>query len=298
MPRPNFLVIGPHKSGTTSLHRYLQQHPQVFLPDLKEPRFFSYNPGEPPAPSSPYAWGETRHPITSWAQYLELFERATEQRAVGEVSPCYLNNPYAPVRVREALPDVRLIASLRDPADRAWSDYLMAVRNGRETRPFMDIMDARSDWHATLAYVEPCRRWLAHFPRQRLAFIRAEQLQSEPAAELKRLFAFLEVDAGFTVDASVRLHQSGTPRSRPLHRILSGRHVQALRPYVPGSVRGLLRPLKNANLQSAPRLDSGTRARLVELLSDHIRRLEDLLDMEFPEWLQIERAPADLRARS
>lgn len=289
MTLPNFLIIGAHKAGTTSLHRYLQQHPQVFLPALKEARFFSYNPDQPPAPSSPYAWAETWHPIKTWEEYRALFDPVTTQTAVGEASPCYLNNPYAPGRIRQALPGVRLIASLRDPVERAYSGYLMSVRNGQETRPFMDIMRERPDWHGVLTYYEPCRRWLDLFPRQSLLFIRAETLQDQPAAVLEGIFSHLDVDARFEVDTATQFNTGGLPRSKRLHRLLSGRYVQLLRPYVPDALRGVLRPLKNANLRRAPGLSADERACLIELFRDHVLRLQDLLDMDLSDWLEVER---------
>lgn len=289
MTLPNFLIIGAHKAGTTSLHHYLQQHPQVFLPVLKEARFFSYNPGKPPAPSSPFAFDETVHPIKTWEQYRELFAPVTTEKAIGEASPCYLNNPYAPFRIREALPGIRLIASLRDPVERAYSGYLMAVRNGNETRPFMDILREQGGSHGFLSYYHACRRWLDCFPRERLKFIRAETLQARPAAVLEEIFTFLGVDAGFEVDTSRQLNTGGTPRSKRLHRMLSGRHIQVLRPCVPASLRSVLRPLKNVNLRSPPRLGAEDRASLIALFRDDVLRLQDLLDMDLSDWLQVER---------
>lgn len=289
MTLPNFLIIGAHKAGTTSLHRYLQQHPEVFLPVLKEARYFSYNPGEPPAPTSPFAWGERIHPVKTWEQYQRLFAAVATETAVGEASPCYLNNPHAPLRISETLPGVRLIASLRDPVDRAYSGYLMAVRNGQETRPFVDILRERTDWHATLAYYEPCRRWLGCFPRNRLMFIRAETLQAQPAAVLEDIFSYLGVDPGFAVDTSVQFNAGGMPRSNRLHRILTGRYVKVLRPFVPDTLRGMLRPLKRANLRRAPRLSAEQRADLIDLLRDHILRLQDLLQIDVSDWLEVER---------
>lgn len=288
MTLPNFLIIGPHKTGTTSLHRYLQQHPDVFLPELKEARYFSYQAGEPPAASSPFAWDETLHPIRTWDAYQRLFAPAQAQRAIGEASPCYFNNPRAPARIDAALPDVHLIASLRDPVDRAYSDYLMAVWNGRETRSFLDIMEKQSGWHATLAYSEPCRRWLDRFPGQRLRFIHAEALQAQPRSVLADLFSFLKVDPCVRVDTSVQFHKTGAPRSKQLHRILNGRSAQMARRYVPATLRTWLRPLKHANLHSAPELRPEDRARAIALLREHILELQDLLDEDLSRWLEVE----------
>ena len=287
---PNFLIIGAHKAGTSSLHRYLQQHPEVFLPALKEPRFFSYDPDGSDVEPSPYAWGPRLHPVRTWNDYLDLFAPVTTQRAVGEASPCYLNHPRSPGRIRQALPDVRLIVSLRDPVDRAYSGYLMAVRDIGETRSFADTIGGeRTAWHDNLAYYAPCRRYLECFPRARMKFVRAEALNAQPAAVLEDLFAFLEVDPAFAPDTSRQFNTGGVPRSRRLQRVLNHRYVRRLRPYVPAVFRNTLKPLRQANLREPPRLDTETRARLIERLRDDILRLQDLLDMDLSDWLRVER---------
>jgi hypothetical protein len=290
MTVPNFLIIGAHKAGTSSLHRYLQQHPEIFLPTLKEPRFFSYDPDAADVEPSPYAWGPRVHPVKTWSEYLDLFSAVTKEKAIGEASPCYLNHPRCPVRIQQALPDVRLIVSLRDPADRAYSGYLMAVRDLGETRPFSEIIGGpRTAWHDHLAYYQSCRRYLDCFPRGRIKFVRAERLNTEPATVLKDMFSFLEVDPVFQADASTQFNKGGIPRSRRLHRVLDNRHVRSLRPYIPASFRSSLKRLKQANLREPPGLDSALRARTIELLREDILRLQDLLDMDLSDWLRIER---------
>jgi Sulfotransferase family len=290
MTVPNFLIIGAHKAGTSSLHRYLQQHPEVFLPTLKEPRFFSYDPDGADVEPSPYAWGPRVHPITTWSEYLDLFSPVTTEKAIGEASPCYLNHPRCPVRIKQALPDVRLIVSLRDPADRAYSGYLMAVRDTGETRPFSDIIGGpRTAWHDHLAYYHSCRRYLECFPRGRLKFVRAETLNSQPAKVLKDICSFLEIDPGFEPDTSTQFNKGGIPRSRRLHRVLDNRHVRRLRPYIPVSFRNSLKLLRQANLREPPGLDSAVRARIIELLREDILRLQDLLDIDLSDWLRVER---------
>lgn len=290
MTAPNFLIIGAHKAGTSSLHRYLQQHPEIFMPALKETRFFSYDPDGAEVEPSPYAWGPRVHPVKTWSDYLDLFAPATTQKAIGEASPCYLNHPRCPERIKQALPGVRLIVSLRDPAERAYSGYLMAVRDAGEKRPFSDIVGGpRTAWHDHLGYYQSCRRYLACFPRERLKIVRAEALTAGPANVLQDVFSFLDVDPGFEPDASTQFNKGGLPKSRRLHRVLDNRHVRKLRPYVPESFRGSLKRLKESNLREAPRLDNAVRARIIELLRDDILRLQDLLQMDLTDWLRVER---------
>jgi hypothetical protein len=284
---PNFLIIGAHKAGTSSLHKYLQQHPDVFLPTLKEARFFTYDPYEPDIEPGPYAWGPRVHPIKTWNEYLELFAPVTTEKAIGEASPCYLNDPNCPARIQQALPGVRLIVSLRDPVDRAYSGYLMAVRDAGETRPFADIVfGPRTVWHDNLVYYKPCQRYLQCFPRAQIKFVRTETLKAHPSQVLKDIFTFLDVDTAFAPDTSRQVNQGGIPRSRRLYRVMNNRHVRRLHPYIPSSLRSALRRIKQGSLRKPPPLDSAVRARLIDLFREDILRLQDLLDLDLSDWLE------------
>jgi hypothetical protein len=129
---PSFLVIGATKSGTTALYDYLRQHPAIFMPALKEPRFFLYDGSEDSA----------RFPVRSLEEYEALFAPVTTETALGEATPQYLTSWAAMERIHETLPGARLIAALRDPAERAFSIYLMNLRNRGHNReiPFAEAL--------------------------------------------------------------------------------------------------------------------------------------------------------------
>src|SRR5262249_54680506 len=118
---PNFLIVGAANSGTTSLYTYLNQHPEVFLPALKEPHYFSQIH---PAYEQRYLRTYVRDERT----YLGLFRKSTGYRAVGEASTSYLSEPEAPSRIYSVAPKTKIIIILRDPVERAHSHYLMDVR--------------------------------------------------------------------------------------------------------------------------------------------------------------------------
>jgi len=125
MQLPNFIVGGALKAGTTSLNYYLKQHPDVYMSPFKEPRYFAYDPAGPTNGDS-----GLHFPVTTLEQYAELFAGATNEKAVGEVSPHYIISPIAPRRIHDTLPGVKLIFSLRHPVKRAYSVYWQAVRLG------------------------------------------------------------------------------------------------------------------------------------------------------------------------
>jgi hypothetical protein len=124
MTMPNFLIIGAAKSGTTSLHHYLKQHPQVYMSQIKEPSFFAFE-GTKPAIPGPWKRWAAHNFITDIQAYRSLFQGVSDEVAIGEASTIYLVHPTAPQRIRHYVPDAKLIAILRDPAERAYSNYRM-----------------------------------------------------------------------------------------------------------------------------------------------------------------------------
>src|SRR5215210_1250841 len=133
MTMPNFLIIGAEKSGTTALYHYLKQHPQVYMSPVKEPGFFSYEEGQKPISAGPARFTSER--ITDIEAYQRLFRGISDEKAVGEETPAYIANPEAPARIRRYIPDAKLIAILRDPTERAYSNYLHARWLGFEPIP-------------------------------------------------------------------------------------------------------------------------------------------------------------------
>src|SRR5262249_39324802 len=129
---PNFFVIGAPKAGTTSLYEYVAQHPDVYMSPVKEPAYFK--PRHPPG-------GEDAEPEDRLAAYVALFDGVAGEHVVGEATPSYLQSASAAARIRDAVPDARLVAVLRNPVDRAYSGYSMRVQQGTEDRTFVEAMD-------------------------------------------------------------------------------------------------------------------------------------------------------------
>ena len=136
MTLPNFLIIGAAKGGTTSLYAYLQQHPQVFMSSPKEPTFFG-NEGTDGLFNGPHDEDRGYHSrvITNFVDYSALFDRVTNEKAIGEASIYYVYLPEAPEQIRKYVPKAAMFAILRNPADRAYSAYLHVVRQAREPYP-------------------------------------------------------------------------------------------------------------------------------------------------------------------
>ena len=187
---PNFIIIGTQRGGTTSLYHYLTAHPNVGEAYRKEVHFFD------------------RYFDKGWDWYLAHFPLRDEFPVVGEASPYYVFHPEVPQRILAAMPDVRFILLLRNPIDRALSQYNMKFRRGYETLPFDEAIAreperlAVSDdpislaqrHHSYLArgvYVDQLERWFACFPRDRFLIIKSEEFYSDPERLLHQSQEFL-----------------------------------------------------------------------------------------------------------
>jgi Sulfotransferase domain len=196
-PLPDFLVIGAQKGGTTALYAYLRWHPGITGPSWKEVSFFD------------------RHSWRGAAWYRGQFPLRPRGRLVGEASPSYLFHPLAAERARALVPEAKLIALLRDPVERAYSQYQHEVALGREPLSFEDALAAEGDrtcgeverllddprafsrawWDHTYAarglYAEQLERWLAAFPREQLLVVATEELAEKPADVYASVLEFL-----------------------------------------------------------------------------------------------------------
>ena len=213
-PLPHFLGLGTQKGGTTSLHRLLAQHPQVFLPSCKEVHYFSLHDQEP----------------LGW--YAEHYATAGAGQLRGDITPYYLFHPRAPQRIRAVVPRARLIVLLRNPVERALSQFFHARRHGFEPLELEAALAAEperlagaearlaapgsSDYsHQKHSYVSRSRYelQLAHyealFPTRQLLVLRSEDLFDDTEACWARIQAFLGL--------------SPVPLPAPLERANAGR---------------------------------------------------------------------------
>ncbi len=272
---PNFLIIGAAKAGTTSLYHYLRQHPQVFMSAVKEVNFFAYA-----------GQGSRQFPVRSLEEYGALFREVRAEKAVGEASPRYLSHPEAAERIRRTLPEVRLVASLRDPVERAYSGYLMQVRKGRERRPPEACFERGDVYVEGGFYGEQLRRFYDRFDSGRIHVLLFEELGGRARATLRALFDFLEVDPDFAPDTSVRHNVGGYPARRWLVRLLASRWLrETVAQWAPAPVQSLGRRLRERNLTAAPALPPQLRQRLLELYRPDIERLQGLVGRDLSAWL-------------
>jgi hypothetical protein len=219
---PNAFIIGAAKSGTTSLHRYLGQHPDVFAVEPKEPRFFAYDGYGPRHRGPGQANWASSHIVTDLRKYRALFAGGDDRAIRLESSVIYLDLPIVADRILARVPDARFLVVLRDPAERAWSQWVVNRREGHEPLGFAEALAAEDEryeagwnwlfWYrARGRYASLLAEWLARVPADRVLVHLHEDLDDDPQAVVAAGFEHLGVDA-FTADVSTRHNGSGTPR--------------------------------------------------------------------------------------
>ena len=300
MTMPNFLIIGAAKSGTTSLYRYLRQHPQIYMTPLKETNFFAYE-GQP---IDFQWWGKEPKPIlesiTDLASYQAQFQGVSDERAIGEASPFYLYNSRAPARIHHYIPDVKLIAILRHPADRAFSQYVFLRQLGREPcHTFEEALQEEAsrmaaNWAWDYSYRDmgfysvQLKRYLERFEPAQIKIFLYEELSHNAQSLLKKIFNFLEVDENFMPDTSFRHNVSRIPKNMTLYNFMrkSDHPIKTFaRILVPETLRRRIgNSLRDKNLYK-PTLRPETRRQLSESYRDEIMALQDLIQRNLTGWL-------------
>lgn len=294
MTLPNFIIIGAAKCGTTSLCHYLDQHPQIFMSPEKEPRFFA------PEFYTKYTNGPVRRgslrPKMSWQEYKGLFKGVKNEKAIGEASTEYLFLPEVSKRIKSALPDVKLITILRNPADRAFSAYCYQLRDGCENLSFSEALAdeekrTQENWRPGWLYkqngfyFEQLSRYFSHFEKHQIKIYLYEELDSKPLETLASIFNFLEVSLDFVPDLS-RKNVSAVPKNLFLNQLLSHQSLlYELKTYFPKPVKLLSRYIKQKNRSPKPNLPNEIRKQLVDIYREDILKLQDLIDRDLSNWM-------------
>ena len=298
MTLPNFLIIGAAKSGTTALYHYLKQHPQVYLSPQKETNFFAFE-GQEVSFRGPGDGEISRTTITDASFYQKQFEAVSGELAVGEVSPWYLYSERAAGNISRRIPGVKLIAVLRNPADRAFSSYLHVVRDGREELSFEEGLLAEEEriswgwepiWHYRNAglYADQIGRFLDSFGHDQIRIYLYEDFLKDPDGFLKSIYGFLDVDPDFVADTSVKPNATGTPRNRMLGRLVfQPNPVKTVaRTLMPEQMRYEVSQRLGRRLTVKPSLDEGLRRKLSSGFESDVLTLQELVGRDLSAWIK------------
>ena len=311
---PTFFVVGAAKAGSTALHMFLSEHPQIFMSPVKETNYFS----QPDMDKAHYA-RDYRHdvhvdlerylsgPMTRkihiadverWEDYVRLFRDVEGQIAIGEASNSYLMCPSAAPGIADRFPDARILMMLRNPIERVWSHYLMDLRLGKtlEENLIAEVeTDARQEhqgWGVTKNYLElghysgQLERYRALFPEEHIKVLLYDDYRADPERTLRDIFAFLGVDPTVELQLERRFNAAAVPRFKKLNYLLfqSGL-VNRVKRMVPEGWKGAA---KQAMFTRAdmPTFQQRDREYLCDYYREEVGRLGELLGRDLSHWVE------------
>jgi hypothetical protein len=299
---PDFFVAGAPKSGTTALHAALARHPGLYMSAVKEPKYFLTD-GPPPAQGGPGDAKTFREHVWRQTDYEALFDPAPPGTLRGESTPFYLYSQAAQQRIRAVVPHARMIVVLRDPVERAHSNWTHLWSAGLDPiDDFVRACDAEDRriaagwadfWHYRRLglYGQQVQHLYSVFPPDQVLLFRYRDLVGDPEGTLNQLCAFLGVTEGLVSDLpreNVTAHPEMTRRHRYLSRVL--RTGSAITSALPGHPAKTMIDRLEGSLQqgAAPRrpLTWSERQALIPFFETDVRLLEDVTGEDYSGWLQ------------
>ncbi|MBT9311648.1 sulfotransferase [Leptothoe kymatousa] len=292
---PTFLIIGVQKAGTTSIYNYLKQHPQIYMSPVKETGFLERDWEQAPADIQRLK----KNGIVTWPQYQQLFSQANEQHiAVGEASPNYMfHHRSSAQQIRRRLPGVKLIAILRNPVERACSDYLMHMRDaiGSQTALAEQVRSRGNSSYVLLKgkYYEQLKYFMDVFGRDQVDVFLYDDLRDDAQEFMRSMYASIGVNRDFIANTAKKSQTAQVPKNQTFNRLLKTqnpirRMATNLMQVVPTDLRQQIR-----NRLIALNSDDKTKAKFTEedmiLLHQYYRedilQLQDLIQHDLSAWL-------------
>jgi len=281
---PNLFIVGAPKAGTTSLHAYLKESPDIFMSSIKEPNFFS-------AKTIPD--NTTKKMIRDKKKYLELFKNVINKKYLGESSPSYLSDPEAPKLIHEVSPNAKIIISLRDPVERIFSNYLMNYNLGKLKLSFHEtIQKSLKEKNSTTLlfrisraglYFDDVNRYLEKFGSDNVEIIIFEELVLDLDKTVEKILNFLGVR--YSIDFEKKTHNPySTPRlpiasklmtSKTMHKIIDTN-------LFPTSTRKFVREKILFKHPQKPTINDEDRKILVDYYKNDVKKLEKILGKKLP----------------
>lgn len=299
---PNFLIIGAAKSGTTSLHEELSKHPEIFMCNPKEPHFLANLPDNT-------IGGNYGYPRVDEAGYYSLFQKVKNEKIIGESSVSILFYKNAIKKAKSLLgQNIKIVVVLRNPVDRAFSNYMMHVRDGFENKTFEEALELEEErkkenywWGYFLKeaglYGEQLANVLSFYDSSQVKVFLFEDLIKNRETTLKEICEFLEVSSDFDFQKPIKSNTSGRPdpKSKSIrffNSIFMGENIlkKIFRYILPKSIRQSIfdsakKQLFDANLKKE-KMNPETRKSLIAYFKSDIQKLEKLIDRDLSHWLK------------
>jgi hypothetical protein len=312
---PNFFIVGAPKAGTTSLYHYLDQHPDVYMSPVKEPNYFAEEIRLGNISAQWQDWAHREHKslqaylrgpmqekrfggiVASWSDYLKLFENVNGEKAVGEASVCYLWSKTAARAIASTTPHAKIVMVLRNPVDRALSQYKQAVASGLIRKSFRELirdsLKNNSDQFELLnpflefgLYYGQVKRYTEQFPAENLRIYLYEEYKQAPTRITADIFRFLTVDPQFSPDVSEKHLQTSWPRFKWISFMLKKCGVWSLlKNMVPDDLVPVIKKCVLRNKKTVE-LDPADRVQLSNYYREDVTRLSRLIKRDLHGWLE------------
>jgi len=311
--QPNFFVVGCVKGGTTSLHNYLLQHPEIYLTPIKETNYFSRKDMDPKHFRKDYAYdvaldlekyfkNQPLKPVhiaqvTESKHYLKLYAGVKDEKVKGEICNSYLICESAAAEIKREFPNAKIAMILRNPIDRAFSQYLMNLKEAKAiNRSFLEEIekDQKSElkgWgisHQYLElglYYEQVKRYFDLFPKEQIKIILYEEYKNSIESVLQELCDFLGVDNHFSFDTDLKLNEKGLPRFKYLNYALTQLGIIKLfKNLLSKPIRQKLARMIYSS-DKLKEIQAEEREFLIDYYKEDITNLSNLIDRDLKSWL-------------
>lgn len=295
---PNFLILGPPKTASTSLHFYLSQHPEIFVSHIKETRFFDLN----------YK--------SDLETYKKFFEGVTSEKAIGEATPTYSFLPFVAERIKNDFPEMKLIFCFRNPVERAFSGWVMRHSKGSEKLSFREALKNNINQRQTIKfeglagediwlkdnlsvnkrnkllvrtyiegsmYTEQLKCYKKLFPESQIKVVLLEQFKNEFDATLKSIFQFLNVDTAFNDLKNEIKNKHRKNRLKILFNLFGKEKVKKVKTYFPQSLQNKFNHLIRVE-DKKPEISHDDSIFAYSIFKDDIAELEKILQTDLLSW--------------
>lgn len=279
---PNFFIVGVSKGGTTSLYNYLQGITGIFLPIRKESHYFS---------RKILPQNHSERPIRNKSEYLKLFEKASDKSIIVDASATHLSDPDAPKLIHEVSPKAKILISIRNPIERAYSAYLMHWSNGTIKKTFLERILYELNHKIDLSkpnirlpagfYYEDVKRYSEVFGKENLKIIIFENWIKDPKKTIEEILKFVNLNYKLNNFHANTHNKFSIPRGKLSGNLLKSSKIVTISKIIPSGPRKLL---KNRILKthSKPDMDYKSRKTLFSYYREDVLKLGAFLDNKLP----------------
>ncbi len=269
---PRFIVLGGHKCGTSSLHHYLAQHPEIYLPTVKGTDYLNR--------------------VTKTIEdYQSLYTDMKTEKIAGEVSSVYLNSERACANIKRYFPNAKLIAIIRDPAERAFSNFCVLPETLNRKRNLNEIFQDEKRVLKSGLYYPQLKMYFDQLGRDKIQIYLFDLFAKNTQQFLASFFEFVEVDANFISDTSLVVRKGGKIKNESAQQILSESNLlrsavgKLLKPFTTSEQRRILHKKAQNMLTIKEEMPVDLRKKLVNYYREDIDRVQNLLNIDLSHWL-------------